>query len=843
MEYLKQHLALRDLLRKSGVTSLSLFSAKLAIPRAIGILLLVTLAISGIATAANVTYEYDAQGRVSKATYENDTYVIYSYDLNGNRTTSVMTDLIAPVPPATLTATRSSHTTANLSWTASTDTVGVTGYRVERCSSAGCTSFAQIVTPIATSYSDTGLTAGTAYRYRVRANDAAGNLSGYSPIAEAPALETIPPTAPASLTATAVSQTQINLSWAASTDNVGIQNYRVERCTGASCTNFLQIATPWTATLSDTGRTAVTTYRYRVRASDAAGNLSGYSPIASATALDTTAPTMPGAPTFTNLTSTSTTANWSASTDNVGVAGYDYRLNAGTWQSLGTVTSVNLIGLSPAVSYTFDVRARDAAGNQSTTATSTFSLSDSTPPGAPGTPAISSITASTATAAWTAATDNVAVTAYEYRLNSGSWQALGNVLTTNVAGLTQATSYTFQVRAKDGANNIGTASSVTFTTSDISVPSAPGTPSFSAIAMTSATVNWTSATDNVGVTGYQYQINSGSWQTLGNVLTTGLTGLAAVTTYSVGVRARDAAGNWGPASTGSFTTPDTAPPNVPTGLTGSAPTSNRVNLSWTATSDNVGVSGYRIYRGGGLVGSSATTSYPNTSVIGTTIYSYQISAYDAAGNESGRSTPVSVTTPDTIAPGNPSGLSASAVSFSQINLTWTGASDTGGSGLAGYKVFRNGAYVQTAGSASYSDTGLSSGTMYTYYVVAVDGAGNSSGASNSASATTPVPLGASVNRNLWSWYKAGSQPVSQSPPAVVTAAGGAGGYTYAWEYVSGDTGATVVSPTSNSTIWSRATVSLGQTYLSYWRCRVRDAAGTVVYTSNVGVEFRRDTGN
>ncbi|MGH8175610.1 MAG: fibronectin type III domain-containing protein [Steroidobacter sp.] len=808
-------------------------------------LLIIAAVFLNVSNAASVAYEFDAEGRVSRATYQNGTYVDYSYDANGNRTSAVMTippDVTAPTAPATLTANRVSHTRTDLSWAASTDIVGVTGYRVERCTGATCTTFAQLTTRTTTTYSNTGLTAGTTYRYRVRAVDGAGNLSGYSPIATSAALETTPPSTPASLTATAISQTQINLSWAASTDNIGILNYRVERCTGAACTNFSQITTRTTTTYSNTGLSAGTSYRYRVRASDAAGNLSGYSPIANATTLDTTVPTTPGAPTFSNLTATSATANWTASTDNVGVVGYNYRLNAGTWQTLGNVTSVALTGLSPGTNYTFEVRARDAAGNLSAIASSTFSLSDSTAPGAPGTPAISSITASSATATWSAATDNVAVTGYDYRLDAQAWQTLGNVLTVNLTGLTQATNYTFQVRARDGANNIGAASSTTFMSLDTSPPGAPGPLSFSSITMTTATVNWTAASDNVGVTGYRYQVNSGAWQTLGNVTTAGLTGLTAVTTYSVAVSARDAAGNWGPARTGSFTTPDTAAPSAPTGLSASAPSSNRVNLNWSVASDNIGVAGYRIYRNSVFINTSGTNSYADASVVGTTTYSYQVSAYDAAGNESGRSSAAGVTTPDTIPPSDPSGLSAAAASTTQINLNWSGSSDTGGSGLAGYRVYRNGSHAATVGSTSHSDTGLSDGVAYTYYVTAVDGAGNASGASNSASATTPQALRAGTTGS-WIWYKAGTQPVSQSPPAVVNATGGAGGYTYAWEYVSGDTAIAVVSPTSSSTIWSRASTTLGVTHFAYWRCRVRDLNGTVVYTGNVYVEFRRDSGN
>ena len=82
----------------------------------------------------------------------------------------------------------------------------MTGYRVERCQGASCTSFVQIATPTGTTFSNTGLAAGTTYRYRVRAIDAAGNLSGYSTIATATtaaAPDTTPPTAPSGFTATA----------------------------------------------------------------------------------------------------------------------------------------------------------------------------------------------------------------------------------------------------------------------------------------------------------------------------------------------------------------------------------------------------------------------------------------------------------------------------------------------------------------------------------------------------------------------------------------------------------------------------------------------------------------
>ena len=100
--------------------------------------------------------------------------------------------------------------------------------------------------------------------------------------------DTTPPTDPTSLVVTqqSLSRTQLNLDWTDSTDDVGVSTYRVERCaatyvagTGFTCTNFAEVGTPSTSAYNDTGLTATTTYRYRVRARDAAGNNSGYSTI------------------------------------------------------------------------------------------------------------------------------------------------------------------------------------------------------------------------------------------------------------------------------------------------------------------------------------------------------------------------------------------------------------------------------------------------------------------------------------------------------------------------------------------------------------------------------------
>ena len=217
-------------------------------------------------------------------------------------------DTTPPSAPTGLGATAASGAQINLAWTAATDDVGVTGYFVERCQGASCSGFAQIATPGATNYSDTGLTDATSYSYRVRATDAAGNLGAYSGTASATTLDATPPSAPSSLSATPANQTQINLTWNAATDNVGVTGYRVERCQGASCTGFAQIATPTATNFNDTGLTAGTSYSYQVRAVDAAGNLGSYTSVASATTL----PNAPVAPSGVTATpgNTQVTLSW-----------------------------------------------------------------------------------------------------------------------------------------------------------------------------------------------------------------------------------------------------------------------------------------------------------------------------------------------------------------------------------------------------------------------------------------------------------------------------------------------------------------------------------------------------
>jgi chitodextrinase len=194
---------------------------------------------------------------------------------------------------------------------------------------------------------------------------------------------------------------------------------------------------------------------------------------------------------------------------------------------------------------------------------------------------------------------------------------------------------------------------------------------------------------------------------------------------------------------------DRQAPSVPAGLAATAPAATRVELAWGASTDDVLVTGYRIYRDGALLTTrtGTGTTYADATVAPSTTYSYEVTALDAAGNESPRqATPASVTTPglpDTHAPSAPGGLTATPVSSSHVDLAWTASTDD--VGVAGYRVYRDGALLGATAlnATAYSDDAAIPGSSYTYTVSAVDAAGNESPPSSvRVSTLAGVPGGA-----------------------------------------------------------------------------------------------------
>ncbi|MSN27163.1 MAG: hypothetical protein GJV46_14990 [Geobacter sp.] len=184
---------------------------------------------------------------------------------------------------------------------------------------------------------------------------------------------------------------------------------------------------------------------------------------------------------------------------------------------------------------------------------------------------------------------------------------------------------------------------------------------------------------------------------------------------------------------------DTQAPSVPSNLISTATTANQINLSWSSSTDNTAVAGYKIYRDGTYVTTVNGAQYIDSGLSASTSYSYKVSAIDAVGNESGQSSSSTATTlaaviTDMTAPSVPTGLSASSISASQINLLWTASTDN--VGVTGYKIYRGGVYVATATGTSYPDSGLTASTSYSYRVSAIDAAGNESSQSSSISTST-----------------------------------------------------------------------------------------------------------
>ena len=332
-------------------------------------------------------------------------YAVSALDAAGNQsplsaiyemTTPPLRDTRRPTPPSELNAGPVSSTQIDLAWTAATDDSGViASYSVYRCQGA-CRPDNALATGVkTTTYVDNTAAPSTTYTYAVTAFDAAGNQSLLSSTISATThnpSDTTPPTAPTELNVTSISATQINLSWQASTDNAGIQDYIIQRCTGAGCTNLVQIDTvpSGTQTYRNTGLTPNTTYTYSVLARDEAGNIGPPSTsfsVATSAAPDNSDPTVPSKLSAMAQSSSRIVLSWAASNDNIGVTKYSiYRCTGSGCTPITKLvdvmtptTSFNDSGLTANTTYTYAVTASDAAHNESEKSPSTFTTTQAAP--------------------------------------------------------------------------------------------------------------------------------------------------------------------------------------------------------------------------------------------------------------------------------------------------------------------------------------------------------------------------------------------------------------------------------------------------------------------------------
>lgn len=432
---------------------------------------------------------------------------------------------------------------------------------------------------------------------------------------------------------------------------------------------------------------------------------------------DTTAPSTPTNLTASGTTQTTTNLTWTASTDNVGVTGYNV-YQGGTQIGTASGTTYNVTGLTPATTYSFTVRAKDAAGNLSSNSNTV------------------NVTTLTGTTDPTYCSSKGNTVSDEYigrvQLNTINNASTGNNgytdFTSISTSLTKGSAYTITVTPtwtgtvysegyaawidynKDG--DFDDAGELVW--SKASSTTSPATGSF--------TVSSTAAT---GATRMRISMKYNGVPTACETFSYG-----EVEDYTVNLVAGSS---------------DTTAPSAPT-LSASGTTQTTTNLSWTASTDNVGVTGYDVFRGTTLIGSTTTArTFAVSGLTPSTTYSFSVKAKDAAGNVSASSNVVNVTTlANTV---TYCGSQGNNTSDERIARVVYGSINNASTGTAGYEDFTSLSTNVTRGtSQTITITPLWTGTIYNEgYAVWIDfnqdGDFADSGElvySRAASKTTPI---------------------------------------------------------------------------------------------------------
>jgi chitodextrinase len=548
-----------------------------------------------------------------------------------------------------------------------------------------------------------------------------------------PPVDTTAPSAPTGLHETAATLTSVALAWSPSTDAVGVTGYRVLR-DGA----LVQATSATSLTVS--GLACETSYAFAVEAYDAAGNTSPRTTLTAETA------TCPGPPptdlAVAETTRVSITLTWNAPLSGDPVAYRVYR--GGTLVKTVASTTAIVEGLACGTSYSLAVEAVDAAGAASSRATldaATEACPDTTPPTPPGGLTVTWTTAASISLAWTASSDAVGVAGYRVY---GGGELLETTAGTSITiDLECGRTVTFGVRAFDAAGNESAPAQKTASTlpcPDEVAPTMPENLAASQITPTGLTLSWSASQDAVGVTGYSVYSEG---ELIGSPTATSLpvTGLLCDTRYAFGVEARDAAGN---VSERAFLLGRTAacedlePPTRPGNLRRAAATLTSVTAGWDASTDDIGVAGYRVsFDGGPATETEETTATFDKLTCGSR-HQVEVEAFDAKGRTSERAT--LTTGPaecDVTPPSPPGGLAVASRDQRSIVLEWAVAADDWRT--ARYYVDHDGVMAGATPDTSLVVPGLACGTSYELGVRAFDASGNGSGRGTLTAATAACP--------------------------------------------------------------------------------------------------------
>ena len=492
------------------------------------------------------------------------TYTIEAFDLAGNISAASLAldittrDVTPPSAPGNVAAVALSCEKVKLTWSPSTDNVGVGSYIVFWGVSPLALSQIARIAGTSTAYTNYPLTGGTTYYYAVEAEDKSGNISLMSAIV---AVSTpAPPAAPANVAGVADSASKIGLSWsAAASGGLPIQNYHVYR--GTTSSNLSQLVVLPQTSYTDRTVTAGTTYYYAVEAADTGGDLS----VMSATVLTAT-PALPSAPTNVTATPASTSRiglTWSAAASG-GLPIQNYHVYRGTTSSsLSQVAVVQQTSywdrtVTAGATYYYAVAAADTAADLSPmSATLTVNV-----PAAPGAPAgLVAIPVSTVkiSLTWDAAVSG-GLPIRNYHVYRGATAAtLSQVAVVlqpaykDVSG-SPATTYYYAVQATDTGGDLS-AMSATIAATTLALPAAPTNLTASAPSKSKVELAWTPGP--LGMPLASYSIYRGTSPTnlapLNSIPAskTGYsdTGLTGDTTYYYAVQAVDTGSNTSPLST------------------------------------------------------------------------------------------------------------------------------------------------------------------------------------------------------------------------------------------------------------------------------------------------------
>lgn len=655
--------------------------------------------------------------------------------------------------PTGLTATAVSATQINLSWTDASNHEDK--YHVERKTSGG--SYIVLGEVSDNTYQDTEISPGVTYYYRVRAINGSG-FSAYSNEVNATAILPQPPAAPTGLTASAVTQNKVTLSWQDNSNNE--TRFKIERRVSGG--NFTQIATvdANVTTFENTGLTANTEYQYRVRASNDAGD-SAYSNVVTVSTYQ--GPQAPSGLTVSETTVNSITISWTDNSNNEQGFRIERRTGSGNYEQIATVganvKTYKNTGLSQGTTYRYRVRAYNASGNS---------------PYSNEVTAVTLVSAPTELKAAEVLKDRVTLTwkdnasremgyVVERRTSSGSYEVVA-YLSENATGYTDTdlkanTVYYYRVCAYNDGGSSGYSNVINVRTLAGDPPKAPSDLKITSVSPNRIVISWKDNANNEQGFRIERKTGNGSFTQIASVSSNTTTytnsGLTNNTRYTYRVRAYNSYGNSGYSEEVSVVTGN--PPAAPSDLKVVEVTKDKVIIAWTDNADNE--TGYKIERktAGGSFTQIATTGANVTQVTNTNLstnvqYTYRVRAYNASG-DSAYSNEITVVPSDVpLAPGN---LRVTLTMRGSVVMAW---SDNAGN-EQGYKIERRtagGSYVQVAtvaaNTTTFMDTGLTGGATYYYRVRAYNANGNSA-YSNEIGVTIPrdeVVVKLTIDKNTYS---------------------------------------------------------------------------------------------